>query len=85
VIDRIRTSGTYRREPSAKDPASRAGIASPRDEVDRHAALRKAWEGAKALRGLWETVDDATREWFVGAILFESDETDEARQARAGE
>jgi hypothetical protein len=70
---------------AAKDAASRAGIASPRDEVDRHAALRKAWEGAKALRGLWETVDDATKDWFVGAILFESDESDEAEQTRAGE
>jgi ParB-like chromosome segregation protein Spo0J len=70
---------------ATKDAASRAGIASPRDQVERYAALRKAWEGAKALRGLWETVDDATKDWFVGAILFESDETDEAGQTRAGE
>ncbi len=43
-------------------------------EVDRHAALRKAWEGAKGLRGLWQTADAGTKEWFVGAVLFEFDE-----------
>jgi ParB-like chromosome segregation protein Spo0J len=42
--------------------------------VDRHAALRKAWEGAKGLRGLWQTADAGTKEWFVGAVLFEFDE-----------
>ena len=42
--------------------------------MDRHAALRKAWEGANALRGLWDTADDRTKEWFVGAVLFDSDE-----------
>jgi hypothetical protein len=67
---------------AARTAASRAGGAPPRSEVDRHAALRKAWEGAKALRGLWETADDTTKEWFVGAVLFEPDEVDEAGRAR---
>jgi ParB-like chromosome segregation protein Spo0J len=58
--------------------ASRAGGAAPRSEVDGHATLLKAWEGAKALRGLWETADDRTKEWFVGAILFDSDEASES-------
>ena len=67
---------------AARTAASRAGGAAARSEADRHAALRKAWDGAKALRGLWETADDTTREWFVGAVLLESDEADEAGQAR---
>jgi hypothetical protein len=54
---------------AAKNAASRAG-------GDRLAALRKAWEGAKALRGLWEAADDRTKEWFVGAVLFESEAGD---------
>jgi ParB-like chromosome segregation protein Spo0J len=58
--------------------ASRAGGAAPRSEVDGHATLLKAWEAAKALRGLWETADDRTKEWFVGAILFDSDEASES-------
>jgi hypothetical protein len=65
---------------AARNAASRAGGAAAKTEVDRYAALRKAWETAKALRGLWETADDTTREWFVGAVLFESDEADEAGQ-----
>jgi hypothetical protein len=40
--------------------------------------LRKAWDAAKALRVLWETADDSTKEWFVGAVLLE---TEEAREA----
>jgi hypothetical protein len=40
--------------------------------------LRKAWDGAKALRALWETADDGTKEWFVGAVLLESEEAREA-------
>ncbi len=56
---------------AAKDAAARAA------EGDPHAALRKAWEVAKALRGLWETADDRTREWFVNAVLLESDEAPE--------
>ncbi len=67
---------------AARTAASRAGGAALRSEVNRHAALRKAWEGAKALRGLWETADDTTKEWFVGAVLLESDEADEADRAR---
>jgi ParB-like chromosome segregation protein Spo0J len=62
---------------AAKSAVSRPGGATPRGEVDRHAALRKAWEAAKALRGQWETADDRTKEWFVGAVLFDSDEDDE--------
>ena len=46
-------------------------------EKDRPAALRKAWESAKALRRLWETADDRTREWFVGVVLFEAGEAGE--------
>ena len=61
-----------------KNVVSRAGGAEPRSEQDRHAALRKAWDGAKALRALWETVDDRTKEWFVGAVLLE---TEVAREA----
>jgi ParB-like chromosome segregation protein Spo0J len=67
---------------AAKNTAPRAGGAEPRSERDRHAALRKAWEGAKALRGLWETMDDRTKEWFVGAVLLESDEAGEGGSAR---
>jgi len=66
---------------AAKNPASRAGGAEPRSEGDGHAALRKAWDGAKALRGLWETADDRTKEWFVGAVLFESEEAREPGRA----
>ena len=66
----------------ATNAASRAGGAEPRSDGDRHAALRKAWEGAKALRGLWETADDRTKQWFVGAVLLESDEAGEAGRAR---
>ena len=51
----------------------RAGGDEPRSAGDRHAALRKAWEGARALRVLWKTADDRAREWFVGAVLYESD------------
>jgi ParB-like chromosome segregation protein Spo0J len=61
---------------AAKSEDPRAD-ALPRGKVDRHAALRKAWEGAKGLRGLWETADDRTKEWFVGAVLFDSDEAGE--------
>jgi ParB-like chromosome segregation protein Spo0J len=62
---------------AAKSAVSRPGGATPRGEVDRHAALRKAWEAAKALRGQWETADDRTKEWFVGTVLFDSDEAGE--------
>jgi ParB-like chromosome segregation protein Spo0J len=62
-----------------KNAVSRAGGAEPRSERDRHAALRKAWDGAKALRALWETADDGTKEWFVGAVLLESEEAREER------
>jgi hypothetical protein len=61
---------------AAKSAVSRAGGAGPPGEVDRH-ALRKAWEAAKALRGQWETADDTTKEWFVSAVLFDSDEPGE--------
>ncbi len=57
--------------------AARAGGTEPRSDVDRHAALQKAWKGAKALRGLWETADGRTKEWFVGAVLFDLDGGDE--------
>ena len=57
--------------------AARAGGIEPRNDVDRHAALQKAWKGAKALRVLWETADGGTKEWFIGAVLFDSDEADE--------
>jgi ParB-like chromosome segregation protein Spo0J len=62
---------------AAKSAAPRAGGIKPRTDVDGHAALQKAWKGAKALRGLWETADDGTKEWFVGAVLFDSDEAGE--------
>ena len=48
----------------------------PAGEGDQHGALRKAWEGAKALRGMWRNADDRTREWFVGAVLFDADGAD---------
>jgi hypothetical protein len=57
--------------------AWRSGGAEPGSEVDGHEALRKAWEAAKALRGLWKTADDRTKEWFVGAVLFDWDEAGE--------
>jgi ParB-like chromosome segregation protein Spo0J len=63
---------------AAKNAASGAAGAGPGSEGRRQASLRKAWEGAKALRGLWKSADDRTREWFVGAVLFESDEAAEA-------
>jgi ParB-like chromosome segregation protein Spo0J len=63
--------------------ASRAGGAEPKSDVDGHAALQKAWKGAKALRGLWETADGRTKEWFVGAILFDSDGGDEPAEDSA--
>jgi ParB-like chromosome segregation protein Spo0J len=56
-----------------KNAVSRTSVAEPRSERDRHAALLKAWDGAKALRALWETTDDRTKEWFV-AVLLESEE-----------
>jgi ParB-like chromosome segregation protein Spo0J len=62
---------------AAKSAVPRAGGAAPRGGMDRHAALRKAWEGANALRGLWDTADDRTKEWFVGTVLFDSDEAGE--------
>ncbi len=68
---------------AAKSAAARAADAEARSEGNRHTALRKAWEGAKALRGLWETADDRTKEWFVGAVLLESDEAAEADRGQA--
>ena len=61
---------------AAKSAVSRAGGAAPLGEVARH-ALRKASEAAKALRCQWETADDTTKEWFVSAVLFDSDEPGE--------
>ena len=43
-------------------------------------SLRKAWEGAKALRGLWKTADATTKEWYVGAVLLELDKAGGARR-----
>jgi ParB-like chromosome segregation protein Spo0J len=57
--------------------AAEAASAALRSKGDRHAALRKAWDAAKALRGLWDTADDRTKEWFVGAVLFDSGEAGE--------
>ncbi len=65
---------------AAKNAGSRIEL---RKEGDPHVALRKAWAGAKALRGLWESVDEKTREWFVGAVLFESDEAPEPHPDRS--
>ena len=62
----------------AAEVVKNARGAEPRSERDRHAALRKAWDGAKALRALWETADDGTKEWFVGAVLLESEEARKA-------
>jgi hypothetical protein len=66
-----------------KIAASPAGGGERRSVGERHAALHKAWEGAKALRGLWQTADDRTKEWFIDAILFESDEPGETERARS--
>jgi hypothetical protein len=66
-----------------KIAASPAGGGEPRIVGDRHAALHKAWEGAKALRGLWQTADDRTKEWFIHAILFESDEPGETERTQS--
>ena len=66
---------------AAKSAGPRAGGAEPRGEVDRHAALRKAWEAAKGLRGLWETADGRTKEWFVGVVLLDSDEAGEPAES----
>jgi hypothetical protein len=62
----------------------RAGGDEPRSAADRHAALRKAWEGAKALRCLWQTADNGIKEWFIDAVLFESDQLGETGRARTG-
>ena len=56
---------------AAKKAAARAAAGDP------HAALINAWEVAKALRGLWATADDRTKEWFVSAVLLESGEAPE--------
>src|SRR5271165_5250729 len=64
-----------------KNAVMRVGAAERRGERDRHAALREAWAGAKALRALWETADDGTKEWFVGAVLLESEEAREPGEA----
>ena len=66
-----------------KITAPPAGRGGPRSVGDRHAALHKAWEGAKALRGLWQTADDRTKEWFIDAILSESDGPSETERARS--
>jgi hypothetical protein len=66
-----------------KIAASRTGGGEPRSAGDRHGSLRKAWEGAKALRDLWQTADDKTKEWFIDAILFESDEPGETGRAQS--
>jgi ParB-like chromosome segregation protein Spo0J len=66
-----------------KIAASRAGGGEPRSAGDRHGSLRNAWEGAKALRDLWQTADDKTKEWFIDAILFESDEPGETGRAQS--
>jgi ParB-like chromosome segregation protein Spo0J len=60
---------------AAKTAATGAGGAEPGSEEDQNAALRRAWEAAKALRGLWKAADNRTKEWFVGAVLFESDDS----------
>jgi ParB-like chromosome segregation protein Spo0J len=72
------------RRAAAEAAEAVANTASGKDgaELDRNAALRKAWDGAKALRGLWETADDRTKEWFVGAVLFESNGVGETRRQR---
>jgi ParB-like chromosome segregation protein Spo0J len=61
--------------------ASRAGGTLPRSDVDGQAALQKAWKGAKALRGLWETADGRTKEWFIGAVLFDLNEADHRKRS----
>jgi hypothetical protein len=60
---------------SAKTAVVRAA-AEVDSEADPHAALRTAWERAKALRGLWQMADDRIKEWFVGAVLFEANEAE---------
>ena len=66
------------------DAAKNAALGAGGAKGDRHLALRKAWKGAKALRGLWETADARTKEWFIGAILFESNEAGETRSGLEG-
>jgi ParB-like chromosome segregation protein Spo0J len=63
---------------AAEAAKNAASPAEQRSKADPHAALRKAWEGAKGLRGLWQTADDRTKEWFIDAVLFESDEPGQA-------
>ena len=72
-----RSAATEAAEAAKRLAASRAAEAEAGSSGDPHAALRKAWEGAKALRGLWQTADDRTREWFVGAVLFDAAEAAE--------
>lgn len=65
----------------AAEAARTAGSRQSASDGDPHGALRKAWDGSKALRGLWRTADERTREWFVGTVLFDSDEADELSRA----
>jgi ParB-like chromosome segregation protein Spo0J len=44
-------------EAAEAEKITAVGGGEPRSVGDRHAALHKAWEGAKALRGLWQTAD----------------------------
>ncbi len=75
---------------AAKNSASRAGgveaggkaplaVGAGADEANPRAvaALRRAWEQATELRGLWEKADSPTREWFLGAVWSERDEGDQ--------
>jgi len=57
----------------AAKAAALRGAGPEAGSEDRPAALRKAWQSAKALRDLWETADENTKEWFVGAILYDTD------------
>jgi hypothetical protein len=65
-----------------ENSAARGADGEARSDADPHVALRKAWQGAKALRGLWATADEKTKEWFVGAVLLEAEETREVGQPK---
>ena len=61
---------------AATEAAQNATARSASGDGDPRAALRKAWEKATALRGLWEAADNRTREWFMGAVWFDLNEAD---------
>jgi hypothetical protein len=75
-------AGSPKPRRAAAEAAEAAMNASRAGGTDRQAVLLKAWDAAKALRSLWETADDRTKEWFVGAVLFDFEKAGEPAGSR---